>query len=155
MDGCGGNPTRHLSVVAAIRRVNKQETKGLGVPPKDKRAYNTLALAKKLEILRSQNDFDKYPTMMLWSAHLIHRLDDTCHFKVVAPHGNIDFPFTIKTKTKWSKNVTTVGQCPDQIILAAVDWKRCTILWIAIYLEQWLARFPMATLLFTDNNGWC
>ena len=43
--------------------------------------------------------------MSLWAHHLIHRLDDTAHFKVSAPHGNVQFPFTIKTKTKWSKNV--------------------------------------------------
>ena len=155
LDGRGGNPTRHSSVYAAIKRVEKLETKGLGVEANDKRAYSQAEFNKLLEILRSQEDFAhriKYPTMTLWAAHLIHRLDDTCHFRVTAPHGNQDFPFTLKTKTKWSKNVTTMTQCPDQIILGSSEWKTCTILWLAIYMERWLQKHPQAVFLFTNNN---
>jgi Transcriptional activator of glycolytic enzymes len=155
LDGRGGNPTRHSSVYACIKKVEKLETKGLGVKPNDKRAYNQPEYNKVFEIMRSVDDFDhriKFPTMTLWSTHLIHRLDDTCHFKVTAPHGNTDFPFTLKTRTSWSKNVTTMTQCPDQIIFGSFEWRTCTILWLAIYLEAWLRKYPDALFLFTNSR---
>ena len=89
--------------------------------------------------------------MTLWGYHLIHRTDDSAHFKVEDPHGNIEYPFTMKTRTKWSKNVKRMKHCPDQILFASMDWKTCVILWYAIYLEQWLGIHPNAKHLFTSN----
>ena len=109
---------------------------------------------KHLEMLRAHDDFNtrmKYPMMSIWANHLIHRIDDTSHFTVGAPHGNIEYPFTLKTRTKWSKNVKRMKQCPDQIILASEDWRTCAILWYAIYLELWLRKHPTAKLLFSTN----
>jgi len=96
--------------------------------------------------------------MTLWSHHLIHRLDDSCHFKVEDPHGCHAWPFALLTKTKWSKNVRTPKQCPDQIILAAEEWRTCAILNLANCLEMWLGQHPRALYLFTtdervDNKG--
>ena len=39
IEGIGGNPTRHSSVNAVIKRVETLETKGLGLDPNDKRPY--------------------------------------------------------------------------------------------------------------------
>ena len=130
IDGFGGNPTRHSQVHDVIRSIEAKEVKGLGVSANDKRAYREAEFMKVLELFCEQQDFDhqmKCPLMM-------HRLDDTCHFHVNAPHGNINFPFILKMKTKWSKNVRTMKHCPDQILLASDDWKTCVILWLAIYL---------------------
>jgi hypothetical protein len=110
---------------------------------------------KVLELFRDEADWDhqyKYPTMALWSYHLIHRLDDTCHFQVEAPHGCREYPFVILTKTKWSKNVETELQCPDQMLFGCGDWKTCPQLWLSIYLNGWLRRHPNSLHMFTDND---
>jgi hypothetical protein len=155
LEGRGGNPTRHSSVNEVIKRIEALETRGLGASSNDKQAYNNAEFYKVLEIFRCSEDFNnryKFPMMTIWGSHLIHRLDDTCHFKVMAPHGNSDFPFALKTKTKWSKNVRTMGQCPDQIVLASMDWRSCSIVWLSIYLELWLTKHPTALFLFTTNE---
>ena len=90
--------------------------------------------------------------MMLWAYHLIHRLDDTCHFRIDAPYSCEDFPFAIQTKARWSKNMDTELQCPDQILLGADDWKTCPLLWLSVYLDGWLKRYPNAVHMFTDND---
>jgi hypothetical protein len=160
IDGTGGNPscgnpTRHKSISALIKQVKKQECRGQGKKANDKRAYTKLEFYKVLELFRAEADFDhqyKYPMMNLWAYHLIHRLDDTCHFQVDAPHGCVEFPFVIQTKTKWSKNVGTELQCPDQMIFGADDWRVCPQIWLSVYLDQWLRRYPNAKHLFTDND---
>ena len=149
IEGMGG------SLNKVIDKVEELETKGKGVPPNDKRAYNEREFDFILAKLRSCHDFDtsvKYVTMTLWAYNLIHRLDDTSNFKVSAPHGNSAFPFTIKTRTRWSKNVKKMRHCPDQIMLASMDWKSCVITALAIYLEQWLAMHPTAVYLFTESH---
>ena len=128
IEGHGGNPTKHSSVTAAINAVEAKETKGLGVDPNDKRRYNEAEFLELLRLFRQETDFNckfKYPMMSLWAGHLIHRLDDTAHFSVDDPHGNVEYPFTLLTRTKWSKNVKKLRQCPDQIILASDDWRTC------------------------------
>lgn len=155
LEGIGGNPTRHRSVTDLIRRVERKEIRGQGVKANDKRPYRKAEFMKVLDLFRSAPGFDnqcKYPMMTLWSYHLIHRLDDTCHFKVSAPHGCVEHPFAIKTKTKWSKNVVNFHNCPDQILFGAKDSKVCPQLWLAVYLDQWLSRHPNAVHLFTAND---
>ena len=91
-----------------INKVEDLENKGLGADPNDKRGYNDAEFDFVCETFRTEPTFEKglkYLMMTLWAHTLIHRMDDTAHFKVGAPHGDIEFPFTIKTRTKWSKNV--------------------------------------------------
>ena len=155
IDGVGGNPTRHPIVKAAIAKVEALETRGLGVPPNTKRAYRDAEFNMILSKFREWQDFDhmiKFPMMTLWAHHLIHRIDDTCHFKVNAPHGNVEFPFTIKTRTTWSKNVTSMKNCPDQIVMGSDDSKTCALLWLSLYLEQYLSMHPSAKFLFTTKT---
>jgi hypothetical protein len=160
IDGVGGNrscgnPTRHKSISELIKKVKKKECRGQGVKANDKRDYTKEEFNKILELFRAESDWDhqfKYPMMSLWSYHLIHRLDDTCHFEVDAPHSSVEFPFAILTKTKWSKNVETELQCPDQILFGASDWKTCPLLWLSVYLDGWLKRHPNARYMFTDND---
>jgi hypothetical protein len=72
---------------------------------------------------------------------------------VSAPHGNPEFPFTIKTRTKWSKNVRSFKNCPDQIILGSKLWSDCILLHLAWYLEQWLGRnVPTVKFLWTAGE---
>ena len=155
IDGVGGNPTRHPLVKEAINFVEALETRGLGTPTNVKRKYSTAEFNKVLSLFRERPDFEhrvRYPMMAVWSYHLIHRIDDTCHFKVEAPHGNVDFPFTIKTRTKWSKNVRSMKNCPDQILLGSECSKTCALLWLSIYLETFLGDYPNAKYLFSSNT---
>ena len=148
-----GNPTQHPTVSAVIARVRRHETRGEGVKTQVKREYTTEEFYKVLSILLSFSSFDflKFLVMTLWSYHLIHRLNDTANFKLSAPHGNKNWPFTIMTKTKWSKNVRTERDCPDQIILGAQDSCLCILLWLALYLEEYLEQNPNATFMFTNT----
>jgi hypothetical protein len=151
----GGNPTRHMSISALIKKVKKKECRGQGRKANDKRAYSQAEFNKVLDLFRAEGDWDhryKYPMMALWAYHLIHRLDDTCHFHVEAPHGCIEFPFAIQTKTKWSKNVETELQCPDQILFASDDRRTCVQLHLSLYLDGWLRRNPNAMHMFTEND---
>ena len=103
-----GNPTRSDAVDDLIKKVELAEAREEGAEARDKRAYSHAEFLKILELFRMCNDFNhkfKYVAMTLWACHLIHRIDDTAHFKVGDPHGNVEHPFTIKTKTRWSKNV--------------------------------------------------
>lgn len=130
--------------------------RGLGAKAKDKRAFTTEEFNKMIDILREQDDFSrhsKYVAMTLWSKHLIHRTDDTCHFKMDAPHGCREFDFAIKTRTKWSKNVTTFRNCPDQILFGSKDWQDCMLLNLACYLEGWIGiNMPTVKYLFADGD---
>lgn len=155
IEGLGGNPTRHGSLNKVIDKVEELETKGKGVKANDKRAYNTAEFDFIVAKLRACGDFEhslKYVTMTLWAYHLIHRLDDTSNFKVAAPHGNPVHPFTIKARTRWSKNVKKMRHCPDQIMFASLDWKTCVITTFAIYLELWLTKHPNALYIFTESR---
>ncbi|CAB9496607.1 expressed unknown protein [Seminavis robusta] len=155
IDGRGGNPARHASLNEVIKKIERHEARDEGKDANDKRPYNDNEFFKLLEMLRRKEDFDhnmKYPMMSLWSYHLIHRLDDTCHFKVEHPHGSVEYPFAIFTKTRYSKNVRSIRDCPDQILLGADDWKVCPQLNLAIYLDKWLEMHPDAVHLFTTND---
>lgn len=155
IEGVGGNPTQHALVNNFIKLCRHQEQKGLGKDPNDKRPYRQLEFDKLLEILRDKDDFDhkyKFPMMTLWSYHLIHRIDDTAHFKVADPHGSHEYPFAMFTRTKWSKNVRSKQQCPPQILLGSMDWKNCVQVNFANYLEMWLTSNSDATHLWTNNE---
>ena len=49
--------------------------------------------------------------------HLIDRVEDICNFAMISPKGHDTFPFVMKTKVQWSKNVRDEQECPDQILL--------------------------------------
>ena len=154
LEGIGGNPTRHITISKFIADVEGKETKGLGKAPNDKRPYRQVEFDKILEMFRRRQDFEhrwKFPMMVLWAYHLIHRIDETAHFKADALHGNHQFPFAIFTKTNWSKNVKKMKQCPPQIILGSGRWQTCCLLNLSNYLEMWLGMNGEVKHLFTTN----
>ena len=139
IDGVGGNPTIHSSISKLIQKVKKCEVRGIGAKANARRAYTVVEFKKKCELLRREIDWEKrskYTTITLWAKHLIHRVDDTTHVPLDAPHGNTQYDFTLKTRTKWSKNVTSFTNCPDQIIFGSADWEDCLLLHLAYYLEE-------------------
>ena len=135
--------------------VEKLETKGLGAKSNTKRKYTEAEFKCVLSSFRQWDDFEhkiQFVLMTIWSYHLIHRIDDTCHFKMGAPHGSVEFPFTIKTRTTWSKNVTSMQNCQDQVLLGSDESNSYVQLWLSIYLELYLADHPSSKFLFTDKT---
>lgn len=157
LEGRGGNPTIHRSINDLISKVSAFETRGLGRKGNKKRPYSREEYFKILDLFREKDDFDhryKCITMTLWAKHLIHRVDDTCHFKLDAPHGGIEYDFCIYTRTKWSKNVKNFRNCPDQIMFGSKNWKDCLYVHLAVYLEAWL-RMNLQTVRFLFTSDMC
>jgi hypothetical protein len=76
-----------------------------------------------------------------------------CNFKVVRnPRGHPSFDFAIKTKVRWSKNLHEERNCPNQILLASMDTRTCTVYNLAIYVEEFLSQHPRVVLLFTEQT---
>ena len=123
-----GNPTKHAMHRKLIDLIKKCEVRGEGADPKDKRALTMTEFLKQLEMIRvigtSRQDFNyvvKYPAMMLWQYHLIGRIDDVVHFAMTSPMGYPQYPFALKTKVQWSKNVRDEAACPPQVLLGSGD----------------------------------
>ena len=51
------------------------------------------------------------------------------------------------------QNVLAERRCPDQIIFGSMDPENCMQLGMALYLEQYLDRFPDADYLFTEASN--
>jgi hypothetical protein len=129
---------------------------GQGKKSNAKQAIQQNEFLKILELFRKQSDWNhtqKYPMMALWQYHLIGRVDDVAHFKVVDPKGHSDYDFALKTRVRRSKNVMEGWQCPPQILLGVMDPLYCVLLQLRLYLEEYLGFFPNAKYLFTDSEG--
>jgi hypothetical protein len=151
-----GNPTRSQVVNDVIKLVKKYEVRGEGKAPEDKRPVTQAEFRKTLELLKEQLDDThkfKYPCMALMQYHLIGRVDDCCELKMTDPRGHRQFPFALKTKVRWSKNVRDERNCPDQILFAAADPQFCIHLALAQYLEVFLDKYPAQHFLFTESVG--
>ena len=86
---------------------------------------------------KNENVFMKYTgaAFFIFQFHMIARLDDVFRFRREDITRNIEFPFALKSKMRWSKNVLEERDAPDQIILGAMDPSFCPLLAIAIHTE--------------------
>ena len=123
-----GNPTKSEVLTKLINDIKLMEVRGEGAPTKAKRAFSAAEFIKELEMMRRHggekkcfNHQVKYIAMCLWQYHLIGRSDDVAHFQISSPKGHDLFPFALKTKVQWSKNVRDEQRCPDQILLGSGD----------------------------------
>ena len=66
---------------------------------------------------------------------MIARMDDVHNFLKEDITPNIEFPFALKSKICWSKNVLEEREAPEQIILGANDPMFCPLIAIAIMCE--------------------
>ena len=66
---------------------------------------------------------------------MIAILDGVEHFKCEDLTAYIEFPYTLKSKMRWSKNVLEKRESPDQIIIGSMDSNVCVILALA-HLEH-------------------
>ncbi|CAJ1935012.1 unnamed protein product [Cylindrotheca closterium] len=148
------NPTRHSSVHEVIADVKKAEARHQGRSSQATRPLREAKFRKSLEMLKRKSDWNsqyKYSIMSLWQFTIIARTDNIVHFEVTHPRGNPKFPFTLKLKVFWSKNINEERQCPDQILLGSMDDDICILINLSIYLELYLEQFPQAVLLFTED----
>ena len=86
---------------------------------------------------RNDNDVIKYTcsAFFIFQFHMIGRLDDVFRFRSEDITQNIEFPFALKSKMRWSKNVLEERDAPDQIILGAMDPSFCPLLGITMHIE--------------------
>ena len=106
------------------------------------------------EMFKRQRDISHrflYPCILVTQYNLIGRVDDCCELSVTDIRGHPQFPFAIKTKVRWSKNVLEERDCPDQIFLAAGDPVFCQHLNLGLHMEYYLRQFPTAHYLFTEE----
>jgi hypothetical protein len=66
------------------------------------------------------------------------RSDDTENFDWDETMPNPHFNFALLTKLCWSKNAHGEQAAPEQTMLAAGNWKFCTFLGLATWLELWI-----------------
>jgi hypothetical protein len=150
-----GNPTRHKSINKLIADIIKFETRGEGADSHDVRDMTVAEFEKELEIFRSQKDtMCKYrnPLIGIYQFHFITRADDVCNFKVDDPKGNDKYPFALAQSVRWSKNVRDSRNCPDQLLLASMDYKSCIFVAMAIWLEFYLRNHPEADFMMTPKT---
>ena len=151
-----GNPTKHEFVTKVINDVLKAEARQRGKETQTKRPLKVKEFEKTFEIFQKSNNWADqilYPTMCLWQYTLIGRNDDVCHFKVNNPKGYPSFDFALMTKVRWSKNVSEERNCPDQILLGAMNDTYCILIMLSIYLESYLTLSPTAYYLYTNDTS--
>jgi hypothetical protein len=78
------------------------------------------------------------PTICKFQFNLNARLDDTCHMKYDFINPCPQFPVAVLCNVRWSKSLLEERDCPDQIMMGAMDPHYCISLTLAIYLEMWL-----------------
>ena len=66
---------------------------------------------------------------------MIARLDDVFYSQHADLTPNLEHPFALKSKMRWSKHILEERDATDQVILGAMDPTLCAILAIAIHLE--------------------
>ena len=65
---------------------------------------------------KNDSDFIKYTgsAFFIFQFHMIARLDDVFRFRSEDITRNIEFPFALKSKMRWSKNVLEERDAPDR-----------------------------------------
>ena len=82
----------------------------------------------------------------LFQFHMVARLDDVANFKCEDIMVNMEFPFTLKSKMQWSKNVLEERKSPDQIIMGSMDPIYCVLFGLALHFEH-------TEILRNENNS--
>jgi len=147
-----GNPTKSIPVNDIIKLVKKAEVRKQGRPSRAKRDMKRAEFRKTLRILEMQEgNYDmqaKYPGMMKMQFHIIGRTDDITNLETNDLRHHDRFgDFALQTKVSWSKNVREERDCPDQLLLGAMDTDFCVLLALACFLESRLTTGKQGLLL--------
>jgi DNA phosphorothioation-dependent restriction protein DptG len=93
---------------------------------------------KELELFRQHKDpLCRYqnPLIGIYQFHFITRADDVCNFKLDDPKSHPNYDFALAQSVQWSKNVRDSRNCPDQLLLASMDYKSYIFVAMAVWLE--------------------
>ena len=146
-----GNPTKSHEVNDLIKEVKKKETRRQGAPPKKRRPMEAAEFEKLIEMLENFGGKLGYFTSCYFRYQLsmIARLDDTAKLRLdtILP-SIICRDFAITSALVWSKNVVTEEQCPQQILLGAMDPRYCVLIGMATWLEYALETGELHTFAF-------
>ena len=83
--------------------------------------------------------------MLKLQFHIIGRADDISNVETMDIRHHDQFPaMALQMAVSWSKNVLDERDCPDQILLGAMDTDFCVLIALGCYLE---------TLLSTKADG--
>ena len=134
-----GNPTMSVAVNQLIKRIKKEEVRKRGKKSNAKRDMKRPEFRKSLRLLEACDDFSRkhrLPTMKKLQFHIIGRADDVSNLETADLREHDKFKnFCLQTKVSWSKNVLEERECPDQILLGAMDVDFCVLLALGCYLE--------------------
>ena len=150
-----GNPTRHKSINALIAEIVQAETRGEGAPSHDVRPLTIAEFEKELELLRKHKDpvvRKRNPLIGIYQFHFVTRADDVCNFMLSDPKRNDKFPFCLSQSVQWSKNVRDSRNCPDQVLMASMDYNSCIFVALALWLEHFLQHHPGAEFMMTEKT---
>jgi len=143
-----GNPTKSKDVNECIKSVMKSEVRKQGVNSAARRALEYKEFLNLLTIIR-KNAFDEDQTVqgqLKWIRllslltlqwQLIGRMDDMMHLNFSCLTTNIQFPFSLYSRLRWSKNIQEEQDVPEQIVVSSNDYKMDPLLNLAIYLEAY------------------
>ena len=153
-----GNPTRSSEVNEMIRKVKKFEVRREGVRSSARRPLEFDEFLTLLSVLRNdkKNLWRKYRASsaltLQWS--LITRVDDIMKMKYQDFFHNIQHPFALSCRMRWSKNITEERDSPEKIILGSMDVRLCPLLNLAVYLEVYgkISTTPPSDFLFGSPN---
>jgi hypothetical protein len=90
--------------------------------------------------------------MMRFQFHIIGRTDDISHLETKDLSSHPQFPFCLKTKVSWSKNVMEERECPPQILIGANDSAFCLLLSLGCYIESRLTEGLQSRFLFGESD---
>ena len=112
-----GNPTKSVKVNELIKRVNKAEVRREGKASAARRAMELSEFYKLITRCRflPENHIGCHTgaAYLMFQSHMVARLDDVANFKCEDVMGKMEFPFTLKSKMQWSKNVLEEHKSPD------------------------------------------
>ena len=133
------NPTKSVLVNNIINKVKKMEVRKQGKESQARRPLTIDEFKYTIRHLKAgDDDVWRYalPALCSFQFHLIARIDDTCQFMMNELVVHDLFPFALRGRMRWSKNVLEERHCPSQIILGSNDPDFCVLLNVGVYLEH-------------------
>ena len=82
----------------------------------------------------------------MFQFHIMARLDDVGNFKCEDIIVNLEYPYKVNSKMRWSKNVLNERKSPVQIISESMDPHFYVLLGLALQLEH-------ASLTINQNSS--
>ena len=115
-----GDPTK-LFIGNELKKIKKAKVRREG---KTSKARCPMELTEFIEVIKRCRTMPRNHTArhtgapyLLFQFHMMARLDDVGNFKCEDIMVNLEYPYTLKSKMRWSKNVLEERESPNQIFL--------------------------------------